>query len=667
MKLGTIFDFYGIGMKFTIKRDTKFRTIPGSIISLFIFVLILTTIYGFYFYYSNFKIIKSLIQIDDTKSSSPPVSLENDIMTGYQIYYDGLSIDRELSKKMFNVTSGFYQRNQSDINFKIGDCQKIFGLNKVNNNSLKNFDLSTYDCVISSNNSYVTGGWSEKNYSYMHLDVSFCDKNVDSNCYNISKIEKLIYRRYPYIRIIYMDAMNNFSSYDNPFERIMKFVEVPIFFNSNTEFNFDYGRDDIYTDTGYFLNPNYSSPNSIIKMKSLKWFTFNRNDIFFLRLYFNSSFYNTHFYRIYSKLYELVVYVVVICKVIINLGGICNNWISGFLFKYYLSTSLFYFDDNLLEDEKISKLLDLHNKKELNNLINKTSNLFKKEEQNVMNPFDDLQIKNQENESPQNINKKISPNLMKSSTIKLDPNKGDSIYKKESGYSSVFGVNNESSDKRKIIMNILKEDKRKPAKSFPFSIDLSEIIKPEPILEREEFEEFENKKFNLEEIDTTQRQIGQTKFFHSWELPFFLICKGFIRVFCWKKLHYKHLLLKKSFDILDDYLDVDNLIRKTFEIDFLKFVLLDRNQMKLLNFINKPEISLINSINVHSFSRIFYNLKDYQFHDIYEIQRMKSSEIRDFLLAYNNVLNKTNFSLNDNKLLSSIDKNFRYLNRFIKK
>ena len=76
---------------------------------------------------------------------------------------------------------------------------------------------------------------------------------------------------------------------------------------------------------------------------------------------------------------------------------------------------------------------------------------------------------------------------------------------------------------------------------------------------------------------------------------------------------------------------------------------------------------MINSINVHSFSRIYYDLKDTQFQDIYHLQRMKPNEIKNFLIAYENLMNNENFSTNDNKLLNSIDKNFRYLSRFIKR
>lgn len=55
----------------------------------------------------------------------------------------------------------------------------------------------------------------------------------------------------------------------------------------------------------------------------------------------------------------------------------------------------------------------------------------------------------------------------------------------------------------------------------------------------------------------------------------------------------KKALIKKGMDILKNNLDVKNLIQKFYEIEKLKVLLLDEDQLRLFDSLPKPELELI--------------------------------------------------------------------------
>jgi hypothetical protein len=264
----------------------------------------------------------------------------------------------------------------------------------------------------------------------------------------------------------------------------------------------------------------------------------------------------------------------------------------------FLSEKLFYYDENLLDKEKITKILSKHYKKTIDEYIEKSSSIFKNKKEIDLNPLDNIELELAEQQNPQNIIENIDQRMKVTKSLRLTRKIDDSIMIKKPKIKL-----NELIKNKKILNNSSRHNKFN-------SVDVSKILQPD-IHEKDDGLELG---ININDISKTQKLLGKSQFFHFWEKLIFYIFKGLVRICCTDRLHYKHLLLEKSYKILDDYLDIENLLNKIIQIDFLKFVLLDHNQIKLLKFINKPEISLIKSINVHSFSRIYYDLKDTQFH-----------------------------------------------------
>ena len=59
-----------------------------------------------------------------------------------------------------------------------------------------------------------------------------------------------------------------------------------------------------------------------------------------------------------------------------------------------------------------------------------------------------------------------------------------------------------------------------------------------------------------------------------------------------RRLELKNSLFKKSYKKMEYYFDIYTYFKKIQEIDILKYLLLDKNQVKLFNFLSRPSVSL---------------------------------------------------------------------------
>jgi hypothetical protein len=82
------------------------------------------------------------------------------------------------------------------------------------------------------------------------------------------------------------------------------------------------------------------------------------------------------------------------------------------------------------------------------------------------------------------------------------------------------------------------------------------------------------------------------------------------------------------------------------ELDFLKLILLSKDQLKLLNFVSKPSVSLIHKDD-------YLNLSDNELDSSKSIssQDLNVSDIKKLFTVYKNLLKKPNKDSIDKKLI----------------
>ena len=143
------------------------------------------------------------------------------------------------------------------------------------------------------------------------------------------------------------------------------------------------------------------------------------------------------------------------------------------------------------------------------------------------------------------------------------------------------------------------------------------------------------------------------KLLEEMRKPIFFNCYEIILRPCcrYSKLHLKNLLYQKALKKINYSLDVINYIKKMQEIDILKYLLLDKDQIKLFNFLTLPSISLKSSDSDEHFKNLLkaplYNAK------------FQSEELNAVIESYSAIKNK-NDDLN-NRLFYLFDSEVDHL------
>ena len=117
--------------------------------------------------------------------------------------------------------------------------------------------------------------------------------------------------------------------------------------------------------------------------------------------------------------------------------------------------------------------------------------------------------------------------------------------------------------------------------------------------------------------------------------PIFFTCYEVILRKCFsksKKLNLKNLLYRKASKKMNYYLDVLTYVKKVQEIDILKYLLLDKDQVKMFNFLTKPTISMIYSDSDDIYQNIQQNREKHS--------KIDNQELEEIIKSYNSVKEK---------------------------
>ncbi|EWS74767.1 small GTP-binding domain protein (macronuclear) [Tetrahymena thermophila SB210] len=129
----------------------------------------------------------------------------------------------------------------------------------------------------------------------------------------------------------------------------------------------------------------------------------------------------------------------------------------------------------------------------------------------------------------------------------------------------------------------------------------------------------------------------------------------FLSYFCpFGKLKQKKKIIQYSMDKLYQNLDILQILKKLLEVEKLKRLLLDPDQIKLLDYLPKPTIHLDLVLNKQSTENIY---KNKEINLLYQDNRSEMQKAKDAFEAYKKIQNKKNFSLLDQKLIDMLDQN----------
>ncbi|KAL4441426.1 hypothetical protein ABPG74_013721 [Tetrahymena malaccensis] len=130
-----------------------------------------------------------------------------------------------------------------------------------------------------------------------------------------------------------------------------------------------------------------------------------------------------------------------------------------------------------------------------------------------------------------------------------------------------------------------------------------------------------------------------------WEYFFSLFCP-------YGRLKKKKEIINYSIDKLYQNLDIMQILKRLIEVEKLKRLLLDHDQIKLLDYLPKPTIhlDLVMKKDLNTQKKQEINL-------LYQDNRSEMQKVKDAFEAYKNILNKDSFSDIDQKIIGMLDQN----------
>lgn len=158
-----------------------------------------------------------------------------------------------------------------------------------------------------------------------------------------------------------------------------------------------------------------------------------------------------------------------------------------------------------------------------------------------------------------------------------------------------------------------------------------------------------DEKFLQEESLVNKSEISYRKKKNSKENPFIIrlsdIC---CFVFCCRSLKKKRIIFKNAEEKFNHNIDLVTFMRKMQEVEILKYLVLDKDTLKLMNFISKPCIAMTNAkIEDEEYKEFFENNDD--------SNNMSNENIDNVKKSYDNLVAKTQRSYTEERIIRLFD------------
>jgi hypothetical protein len=599
------FDYFGVVFTFRYKDKDSYQSRFGG--GVFIFFLIFSILY-FLITFFDFC-TRQVYQINYSVTvfdKAPEINFkDSSFYFAYGLQYDNDTFPDSSILNLINhkitlnriINSNSENKNKTSINTKICEYKDFSGL--VDDKSFKSLKLDKFLCPIIDNKASIQGTFADEIYQYLDIGITVKDevfthdKNVSlnldylSNFFSQNALKLVIY---------WIDTTVNVREYDKPISSYIKPFVTYVDFSSIKKVNLDFSLIQFSSDSNILVSSATSQSN--VTFNQIQEFSITTNDRFkmgslgktILKLFFRSSSSNIIIDRNYQKLTEFLA----------NLGGLQSNiLIVLFLMVSFLNE--FWAEQKVMNKIlKFREFIKLTHPKQYDLLKSnlrsrQNNNSFHKSKSEVINHEPSIQV---ENITYLDFKEEINKSDELPSSIEL---------KERNDSESKFDVNIESRERSltQHHQNLRKREEKNMKKE-----EENVILKSkEPV------------SFNIFEI----------------------ICRNCPCVS--KKLDLKNKLYEKGSKKLEYYFDIFTYLKKMQEIDLIKYLLLDKNQIQLFNFISKPSVSM----NYSDSDDIYKSYRENKL----MTSRLKQDELESIIESYK-LLKSRNDDVN-NKLFYLFD------------
>lgn len=119
-------------------------------------------------------------------------------------------------------------------------------------------------------------------------------------------------------------------------------------------------------------------------------------------------------------------------------------------------------------------------------------------------------------------------------------------------------------------------------------------------------------------------------------------------IFCCKSIQKKQKIFKNAERKFNNNIDLVTFMKKMQEVEILKYLLLDKDSLKLMNFISKPCISLSNAkIEDEEYNEFFEKMED--------SNNMSNQDVDSVKKSYDRIISKSYMTYTENRIIKLFD------------
>ena len=551
------FDYFGIIFSFKFKGENSYKSRLGGIV--FILFLIFSAYYFItalidFLMRNSYNINYSVTAIKENHT----LNFTNSFKFGYALKYkNGSKVNEselpfikhqislvsksggEIDKKIQTIK---IKKNcsVSDFNFTDGDVKAI---------NLKFMNLFNFYCPEDLSNITIQGTFTDSLFRYIEISFSLHEEWLSP--YNLTWIKTLLEQNPISYVVTWTDTTVDVKNLQDPFSYYMRSINGYLDFNFVQKLNLDFSEINFKSDSNFFFsNPKNFESITIRQTDNFNLFVPNRIEIKeknmsrdILKIYLRTAPECMIYDRSYIK-FDIFIG---------NFGGLQTN---VFMVLFVIITFL----NEFWASQKVMNSI-IHFREHLKL---KNPQLFEMIKANIRT------YKNDEE------SKRISKMNIELSTMKLDIIQDLTLNKDKS-----FTDFNEDQDKGKT--NTIEK------REIETSIDIDVEIRKRKLTSHHK-NLFTRQKTSLEKQE--EKILSKTKTPLNFNILEIILricpCKT-------KKLNLKNKFLEKAKKKMEYYFDIFTYTKKMQEIDIIKYLLLDRDQVKLFDFISTPSVSMLYS------------------------------------------------------------------------
>ncbi|EAR83267.2 ABC transporter family protein (macronuclear) [Tetrahymena thermophila SB210] len=640
-------DIFGSQILFCFQNSKKYQTRIGGFITLGIIAIIIIRLFIIWlevYNRANPNVIQKERQVyspekfvfDKTNTQfafgmQDPVQYNQFIDP--QIYT--VSVTQYTQTTVNDPKTGLPTSNYTQRQLKVGICNQKNFQNPSTQKKFQSIDYQNLYCIDPDEQIVLEGDYGQQSFNYAVITVSQCVSGCKSN----DILDQ--YLKSGFFSLYYTDITVDPVIKDNPFVFFNRDLYWTTSNKSPQVLNMYFRNDYVESDFGWITSdiqtvryPQYSTQD-ISSIQS--------SDFFFqVVIRFEKSKENL-FQRKYQTISDIISQIGGFAQTLIAFGFLLCSYFSEISLNNSIINEAFNFrnqnqkkdQSNQNDTQKLNndQLFDPNNNQQI---VNQNSNKFELKNQ-VLFSVDKLMSDNQDS-------KLIQANLQQENVFQGNQTK--EVDEKSNKNKKPFQLKKQYTQNQIKLSQIVQRKTKKQNNLDASNNKGNNIKQPENIsknkdnIDATKFDQ-EVKKMLNEETNCMQISFFEYLKLHLW--PFN------------KEIRNKKKIIDYSVNKLYHHIDLLNVIKKLIEVDKLKRILMDDDQIKLFEYLPKPTISDQEVLNekLQNDKQDENNFKDI----FYQDTRSESQKLQDAYEAYIKISKKKSLNIIDQKIMLNIDQN----------